>query len=506
MNVILIMSDTFRRDALSCYGPSQAITPRLDAFAKQSYIFDHAYLGSFPTIPNRLDIMTGRFTFIDHEWCPLPASAITLQQILGASGVTTMMTVDNPHLMEDGFNYGRGFHGWEWIRGQESDLWYTAPKEVKLPSGMGKNRGLKLRLPSILRNSSWWTKEEDRHAPRTIQSACNWLELNQDQDKFFLFIDMFDPHEPWDAPQHYLDLYEKEFHGEEIPYPRYDLWREFMTEEELNHCRNMYRAEVSMVDHWTGVLLDKLEELGLSEDTAVIFTSDHGYLFGEHDMIGKSRIVDFPDGKQKIEAVPLYHDIRSTPLLIRVPGESNGQHIAGLVQSPDLMPTILELAGVASTRTVNGQASFQALQCGMFVTDTWQFKPETLQGKSLLPVMRGETNSLRDIAVSSFTLKQHTAVLSKGAIITEDGWCLHYNGSYDETGPRGKMFRQAVMSTDEARMPIHPLLFNLKTDPTEQHDLYPTNQKLARDIHTRYVRWLEELGTPEENLAGRRKL
>jgi arylsulfatase A-like enzyme len=506
MNIVFITSDTFRRDALSCYGPSAAKTPHLDALAQQSYIFDRAFLGSFPTVPNRLDIMTGRFTFIDHEWCPLPATAITLQQILGASGVTTMMTVDNPHLIEDGFNYCRGFHGWEWIRGQESDLWYTSPKEVKLPSGVGKNRGLKLRLPSIVRNSSWWTCEEDRHAPRTIRSACKWLELNQDQEKFFLYIDLFDPHEPWDAPQHYLDLYEKDYHGLEVPYPRYDFWREFLSEEELNHCRNLYLAEVSMVDHWVGVLLDKLEELGLSEDTAVIFTSDHGYLLGEHEIIGKSRIVDFPDGKQKIEAVPLYHDIRSTPLLIRVPGQSAGPHIPALVQSPDLMPTILELAGVASTRVVNGQASFQALQCGMFVTDTWQFTPEILHGRSLLPLMRGETSRLRDLAVSSFTLKQHTSVLSKGAVITEDGWCLHYSGHYDESGAPGRMFRQAVMSVEEARMPVEPLLFDLNTDPTEQHNLFASDRPLAAEIHARYVRWLEELGTPEENLSGRRVL
>mgnify|MGYP001088969287 CR=1 FL=1 len=89
MNTIVFMTDTYRYDNLSCYGPARVHTPRLDQFAKEAFVFDNAYLGSFPTIPNRLDIMSGRFCHIDHEWCPLPAKTVTLQQILSASGVTT---------------------------------------------------------------------------------------------------------------------------------------------------------------------------------------------------------------------------------------------------------------------------------------------------------------------------------------------------------------------------------------------------------------------------------
>ena len=74
--------------------------------------------------------------------------------------------------------------------------------------------------------------------------------------------------------------------------PTSGFWRDFLTERELQHIRARYRAEASMVDHWLGVLLNKLDVLGLTEDTAVIFSSDHGYLFGEHDLIGKSLLVD----------------------------------------------------------------------------------------------------------------------------------------------------------------------------------------------------------------------
>ncbi len=200
--------------------------------------------------------------------------------------------------------------------------------------------------------------------------------------KFFLYLDLFDPHEPWDAPQKYLDLYEKEYHGAELSYPQYDYWRDYLTQAELDHYRNLYMAEASMVDHWFGVLLDKVDQLGLSEDTAIIFVSDHGFLFGEHDLIGKSLMPEKAGGAFAYEAIALYEEIRRVPLMIRLPGQSAGQHLPGLVQSLDLMPTVLELEGLVSTEAVKGQTRTQALQCGMFYNEDRQFRPETLHGKT----------------------------------------------------------------------------------------------------------------------------
>lgn len=506
MNVILFMTDTFRRDNLSCYGLTRVKTPRLDEFARTAYVFDDAYLGSFPTIPNRLDLLSGRFSFIEHEWCPLPDDTITLQQILAASGCVTQMIVDNPHLLEMGFNYSRGFNGFEWIRGQETDTWRTAPRNVHVPPNKRKNRSVDFILTNYMRNISWWKAEEDRFAARSIQTACRWLEENQDQDQFFLYLDLFDPHEPWDAPQKYLDLYEKEYHGEELTYPHYDFWRDYLTEVELDHYRNLYMAEATMVDHWFGVLLDKVEELGLTEDTAIIFMSDHGFLFGEHDLIGKSLMPEKEGGAFSYEAIPMYGEIRRVPLMIRLPGQWQGRHIHGLVQTPDVMPTVLEMAGLVTTDVMRGQTRTQALQCGMFFTEDWQFRPETLHGKSLMPLIRGEVSKLRDIAVCSNTLVHHTPILAKTAIVTEDGWCLHYSGEYAQITSGGAMYTNRLIDVDKARIPSQPLLYRLTDDPQESRNVIGDHPQMARDIHARYVRWLEEAGTPEEHLAGRRRL
>jgi hypothetical protein len=302
-----------------------------------------------------------------------------------------------------------------------------------------------------------------------------------------------------------VDLYDPGYDGEAQFYSAYGYWKEIFTPREFRHLRAQYMAEATLVDRWIGVLLNKIEELGLSEDTAVIFTSDHGYLFGEHDLTGKSLLPEV-DGNFYYEAIRLYHDVRSLPLLVRLPGQNTRKDIHAPVQPVDLMPTILEMSGLVATETVRGQASIQALQCGVFFTEEWQFRPESIHGRSLMPLMRGETDKHRDITVSSETIIHHASHVAKSAIVTEDGWCLHYCGAYDETIQGGGMGSLKLINPAAARIPTQPKLFYLPDDPGETNDLIDSNEGLARDIHARYVAWLKEHGTPEEHLAGRTRL
>lgn len=504
MNVIFIVSDTFRRDNLSCYGPTTVKTPSLDRLAGQSIVFDNYYLGSFPTVPNRLETMTGQFSCIRYAWQALPAEAVTLPMVLSASGITTQFILDTPHLIGEGFNYCRDFDGWEWIRGQETDRWKTSPRDITLPAAAGK-----LRMPEIIkrhyRNAASWKGEEDHFVARTMRQACQWLEDNQGLDKFFLWVDTFDPHEPWDPPQKYIDLYEKDYHGESPNYPRYTFWRDFYSQAELDHMRACYRAEASLVDHWIGVLLDKIDELGMGEDTAVIFASDHGFLIGEHDFVGKEYL-DESDGQMTYEAIRMYSDVRRIPLMLRLPGERGGRHIGALVQPVDLAPTILELEGLVSSETVGGVSKIQELMCGVFRTSNWSFRPDALHGTSLLPLVRGETDKIRDVVACSHTLIHHTPVLAKSVVVTEDGWCLYYSGVYDDAYAGGELDGMGLIDPGRVRNDPRPGLFHLPSDPGEEHDCIASNEPLARDIHARYVAFLEQIGTPPQHLAGRRRL
>lgn len=201
----------------------------------------------------------------------------------------------------------------------------------------------------------------------------------------------------------------------------------------------------------------------------------------------------------------MYDEIRRIPLLIRLPGQNHAQRINSLVQAPDLMPTILEMAGLVSTKTIEGKSEIQALQCGVFYTEEWEFKPENIHGTSLLPLMKGEKNKLRDIVVCSNTLVHHTPILARCAIVTEDGWCLHYAGSYEKPARGGGLFTLKLINPEGSRIPPEPELYYLPDDPKESENLIDKNESLAKEIHHRYVKWLEEAGTPEEHLTGRRK-
>jgi len=127
MNFILIISDTLRRDHLGCYGNTWISTPHIDRFAEQSIVFDRTYAASFPTVPHRRDVMTGRYTFTYSVWAPLPLDEVVAAEELGKAGYVSMMVADCPHILENGYHFDRGFAGWEWIRGQESDRWRTRP-------------------------------------------------------------------------------------------------------------------------------------------------------------------------------------------------------------------------------------------------------------------------------------------------------------------------------------------------------------------------------------------
>lgn len=224
-NVVVIVADTFRRDHIGAYGNPYIKTPYLDAFARQSAVFDHHVASSFPTMPARADILTGTFSYTHMGWEPLPRHLTTLPEVMSAAGYTTMGVVDTPFYIRNGFGYDRGFDDFIWVRGQGDD---TRPHE---------------RADA----RSTWTREEDRLVARTMTEAERWLERHHDEP-FFLYVDTWDPHEPWDAPDYYTKQYRESFKGEQI-YPAYGNWREAgLTEDDVELAHATYCGEVSMVD------------------------------------------------------------------------------------------------------------------------------------------------------------------------------------------------------------------------------------------------------------------
>ena len=112
MNIIHIISDTFRRDNLAIYG-GKGYTPSLNAFAEKCVIFDKAYVCGFPTVPIRGELVTGQVSICRRGWEPLKRDVPVIADDLTNAGVVSMMIADTPHHINNGFFYNRGFTGWK---------------------------------------------------------------------------------------------------------------------------------------------------------------------------------------------------------------------------------------------------------------------------------------------------------------------------------------------------------------------------------------------------------
>ncbi len=343
MNIILCIIDTLRYDYIGANGNTWIETPNIDRLSAQSLNFDKVYTSSFPTIPHRTDVMTGRYGSPFHIWMPLRFDSTTLPRLLSDNGYCTQLIHDTPHLVNGGHNFDFPFHAWTMIRGSEVDrpridMYGSADDE--LPGNLRRDPEL-----DELGDDAGWINEMTyirANRNRSDQSEWNCARLftgverflydNKGRNNFFLWIDCFDPHEPWDAPPEFMLKYDKT--------PGYDgridprLWSVRDTSgvskaisDRIHAC---YAAKVSWMDHCLGRMLDALDETGLSESTAVVFTADHGTQLNERGYFGKSLPVKEQEGH--------------VPLMIRLPDGPKGRN-GSIVQPQDTFATILGIAG-----------------------------------------------------------------------------------------------------------------------------------------------------------------
>ncbi|MFC1734703.1 sulfatase [Candidatus Hydrogenedentota bacterium] len=376
MNILFVMCDTLRADYLGRYGNKWIKTPNIDKLAADGTLFTNCYAEGQATLQARRAIMTGRRTFPwkddkiipgDHlnmqpGWQPINEEYWTLSEALRNNGFYTGFVTDVGQFFKPGMNFHRGFDTYDFIRGQMCDYvdgplaWDTLPKENLTASGRRKQRRvLSTKVPVD-------KPEEEHFAAITYKRAGEWLNAHSCVDKTMLWADTFDPHEPWTPPENYLGLYTKE----ELLTEPYVLSEEeeCSSEDALAAMREVYAAEVTMVDTWVGHLLDRLEESGRKDDTVVVFHSDHGLPLG-HAGYGHKK------GRS------MYACQSRTPLIVCHPeGLGAGRKVDALCYNMDIFPTLLELVGAPL--------------------------PEDLDAKSLVPFMRGDTTPIRDCVTSGY--------------------------------------------------------------------------------------------------------
>ena len=454
MNIILIISDTFRYDNLFDRAVMPPRTPELERFSERAVSLERMYTGSFPTIPQRTDTTSGRFTWPWHPWQDRRLSSPNhMPEILRDAGYVSQLICDCPHLFRAAIN--EGFDGSYATRGQEGDaflLRMNHPVEEAVPSEKTR-RGSRFGR-SLVDMSKWvnwnWYREEDRFAPRTARLAVEWLEENYLHHPFLLWVDFFDPHEPWDPPEYMVKRYDSEYAGPPMLHPNYGLSSDY-SDEELHNLRAHYAAEVEMTDRWIGRILQKIDDLALWDNSIVVFTSDHGISIGEHGRTGKTNI-----SERDNRSWPIYPEVAQVPYMVAAPGLEGGRSVDFLAQPPDTLPTLLDLAGV--------QAS----------------PPAPFHGRSFAPILRGESDQpIRDFAITAQHLRPDGGARQRSnwttPVLYTERW------AYAPIGAHGA-----------------PELYDLASDPHAESDIASSHPGVTAQLHDSLVSWLRSIDAPAE--------
>ena len=392
MNLVFLVADSLRKDHLGCCGNSWIETPNIDRLAADSVLFEETYPESLPTLPVRNALLSGRYCGPELGWGPMREGDVRLPETLAAAGFTTAFITDVYHMMKPGMNFHRGFHCWRWIRGQEQDPYRTAPNP-RPPVPLEYCQKHDPRLVQFCKNVAGFEAEKDYFTARVYETAMQWLEDNYRQGPFFLWIDSFDPHEPWFPPYHYSDLYDPDYRKERTQEIEpigviYGDWRKHLAPRQLRRMRAHYAGEVTFLDRCIGRLIGLLRDLRIYDETLIVFISDHGHMLGEHDLIGKNWDTNG------------YREVMQLVLMIRFPGsEHAGKRIGSLCYNIDVIPTVVSHLGLNV--------------------------PEQYDGVDLHPLIQGKIREIRKCVTCSY------APVPDSMLVKTLDWTLLYDQRHE---------------------------------------------------------------------------
>lgn len=343
MKVIFILLDSLNRNYLPVYGNDWMKAPNIERLAEKGLVFDNHWIGSAPCMPARRDILTGRLNFLERNWGPIEPFDIPFTRLLRGAGIRSHMETDHYHYFHvGGEDYHTQFDTYAFHRGQEEDRWRSATTPPLEPEHLGRWSA------QYDMNRKTFMTAADYPTPKTFIGAIDWLQCNEGTNDYMLWVEGFDPHEPFDCPKEYVDQYDDDWQG-----PRYD-WPSYRKVEEgedaTTHLRRQYAGVVNMADEYLGKLFDELERQEIFDESLIILTTDHGHLLGEHDSTGKNRW-------------HVWNELGNIPLVIKLPGNLHaGQRRSQLTQNIDIMPTLLDFFGVSFEHPIHGESLKDVLQ------------------------------------------------------------------------------------------------------------------------------------------------
>ena len=467
-NVLFIMCDQLRWDYLSCTGHPHLHTPHIDALANRGVLFNRAYVQSPICGPSRMSFYTGRYVSSHGStWnnIPLKVGEMTLGDHLRPLGVRTALC-GKTHMAADVEGMRRlglspdseigvlvsecGFEPFEREDGLHPDGPY-APRNAAYEAFM-KARGWPDENPwETVANSAqdadgnilsgWFMENADRPAraadeesetPYVTGRAMDFIRAAGDTP-WCLHLSYIKPHWPYIVPAPYHNMYGPETHLDPVrneaeradPHPVYGAFMEervskaFADDQTRSKVLTAYMGLIKQIDDQMGRLMAFLDAEGLTDETMIIFTSDHGDYLGDHWMGEKE----------------LFHDPSARiPLIVvdpRAPADgTRGTQSDTLVEAIDVVPTILDFFG--------GDAL-----------------PHIIEGRSLLPVLNGETDRVRDFAVSEYDYSMRDVRKRLGVEVSDAKLTMLFDGRWKYIFAEG----------------FHPMLFDLEADPEELSDL-----------------------------------
>src|SRR5881275_2582850 len=458
-NLVLFLPDQQRADTLACYGGVKVHAPNLNKLASESVVFERAYVTHPVCTPSRSSLMTGTWPHVNgctRNSVPLDRRFLVFPELMKDRDYRAGY-IGKWHLGEEG-PIGRGFD--EWISTDDHGDYTSFLISQSIIPDKQNGRFSEVAISNLPIGLS---------RPKFLEKhACEFIEKHQ-RDAFILVVGFVEPHSPYNGPlndEHPLDQIELDAtatlpESEDIPL-RYRLMREWqqaeavldrerlptqlffgVTPEEYRSIKQRYLGLVTLVDQSIGAILACLERVGLTDNTIIVHTSDHGDSLGAHHLFGKET---------------MFEEATRVPLLIRFPVQTRSKSITHPVSHIDFVPTLLDLLG--------------------------QPKHPQCAGKSLLPLIRDDTTASENVfiewAPNRTKIKKGTRIArrriakraveeSARTIVSPDGWklCLRDKDSNE--------------------------LYNLKDDPFETRNLYADRQYAAviAPLTAEIQRWQE---------------
>ncbi|MEW5807144.1 MAG: sulfatase, partial [Acidobacteriota bacterium] len=291
--IILITLDTTRADRLGCYGYKSIKTPNLDRIAAEGFLFENATCQVPMTLPSHATIMTGlyppRHGVRNNTNFALGENAQTLAELLKQNGFKTGAAISS-FMVHSKFGMAQGFDEFD-------------QKFYIMPFGEPED----------------WA---ERRAQETIDATIEWFGRNHNEEKFFYWLHLYDPHQKYDPPYPYADQY----------------------------VNNPYDGEIAYMDAELGRFFEYLKRIKLYDKTLFLIIGDHGEAFGEHGEYEHQNLI--------------YESTMRIPFIIKMPGANKPKRIEVPVSTVDMFSTVLDLANMKIEGNPDGSSLVPLMKWG----------------------------------------------------------------------------------------------------------------------------------------------